>query len=68
MTPQSKQERGDAPAVAPSGFLGTALSEEHASAVNHLLSALAADMQALRKMDVTSAEPASTYATVEGQP
>jgi hypothetical protein len=33
-----------------------------------MLNALAADMQALRKLDVSAEEPATTYAAIEGQP
>ena len=49
-------------------ILGTPLSEADAAAVEGMLNALVADMQALRKLPVGDEEPATTYAAIEGQP
>lgn len=44
------------------------IASAHQAAVAGLLNALAADMQAFRKMDLEKVEPATTYAAAEGQP
>lgn len=49
-------------------LLGLPLSAANAGATAGLLNALAADMQALRKLPLGDDEPATTYAAVEGQP
>ena len=48
--------------------LGMPLTEADAQATAAMLNALAADMQAFRKMPLGGDEPATTYAAVEGQP
>jgi hypothetical protein len=48
--------------------LGIPLTEADAQATAAMLNALAADMQAFRKMPLGDDEPATTYAAVEGQP
>lgn len=49
-------------------LLGHPLTEADAAAAATMLTALAADMQALRKLPVGDEEPATTYAAVEGEP
>ena len=49
-------------------MLGSPLSEADAAAAAGMLNALAADLQALRKLPVSGEEPAMTYAVIEGQP
>lgn len=49
-------------------ILRTPLAPADAAAAAGMLNALAADMQALRNLDVSAAEPATTYAAIEGQP
>jgi hypothetical protein len=49
-------------------LLGVPLTEADAAAAAGMLNALAADMQAFRKMKPGDEEPATTYAAVEGQP
>jgi hypothetical protein len=49
-------------------LLGMPLTEADAAAAAGMLNALAADMQAFRRMTPGDEEPATTYATVEGQP
>jgi hypothetical protein len=44
------------------------LSAADATATAGMLNALASDMQALRNLDVSAEEPATTYAAIEGQP
>ncbi len=44
------------------------LAPADATATAAMLNALAADMQALRKLAVSDEEPATTYAAIEGQP
>ena len=48
--------------------LSIPLSEADSQATAAMLNALAADMQAFRKMPLGDDEPATTYAVVEGQP
>ncbi len=48
--------------------LGMPLTDADAAAAAAMLNALAADMQAFRKMKLRDEEPATTYAAVEGQP
>ncbi len=49
-------------------LLGMPLTEADAAAAARMLNALAADMQAFRRMKPGDEEPATTYAAVEGQP
>jgi hypothetical protein len=49
-------------------LLGLPLTEADAAAAAGMLNALAADMQAFRRMKLGDEEPATTYAAVEGQP
>ena len=49
-------------------MLRNPLSPADAAAAAGMLNALAADMQALRKLDVSAEEPATTYAAIEGHP
>jgi hypothetical protein len=49
-------------------LLGMPLTDADAAAAAGMLNALAADMQAFRKMELGDDEPATTYAAVEGQP
>jgi len=55
-------------AAIASQSLGMSLTEADAEATAAMLNALAADMQAFRKMPLGDDEPATTYAAVEGQP
>jgi hypothetical protein len=55
-------------AAIASQSLGMPLTEADAQATAAMLNALAADMQAFRKMPLGDDEPATTYAAVEGQP
>lgn len=49
-------------------LLGQPLTPAAAAATAGLLTALAADMQAFRKLPLEDEQPATTYAAVEGQP
>ncbi len=49
-------------------LVGMPLTDADAAAAAAMLNALAADMQAFRKMKPGDEEPATTYAAVEGQP
>jgi len=49
-------------------ILAMAVAKSDAAAAAALLNALAADMEAFRKMSVGDEEPATTYAAVEGAP
>ena len=55
-------------AAIASQSLGMPLTEADARATAAMLSVLAADMQAFRKLRLGDNEPATTYAAVEGQP
>jgi len=55
-------------AAIASQLLGMPLTEADAKATAEMLNALAADMQAFRKMSPGDNEPATTFAAVEGQP
>lgn len=49
-------------------FLGVTLSPADTNAVATLLSGLAVDMQASRKMPAANEDPVTVYSAVEGQP
>jgi hypothetical protein len=49
-------------------LLGRPLTEADAAAAAAMVAALAADMQAFRRMPLGDEEPATTYAAVEGEP
>jgi hypothetical protein len=55
-------------AAIASQSLGMSLTEADARATAAMVNALAADMQAFRKMPLGDDEPATTYAAAEGQP